>query len=218
MKKITIIGASGFVGSALLYEAIGRDFTIQAIARDKSKITQEHPLLSKIELDVFDTPKLTEALKGQEVVISAYNSGWTNPNIYADFMKGANSIQNAAKQADVKRYLVIGGAGSLEVAPGKQLVDQAGFPGDYKQGATAARDYLNELKKEKNIDWAFFSPPPEMHPGITDGRTGKYRIGKDSLLTDEEGKSRLSVEDLAVVIMDEVETPSINHARFTAAY
>lgn len=141
-----------------------------------------------------------------------------NPNLYEDFLKGSKSIQEAVKKAGVERLLVIGGAGSLYDAENNQLVDSPDFPADIKPGATAARDYLNILKEEKDLDWAFFSPAIEMHPGITTGRTGKYRLGKDQPVFDENNVSKLSPEDVAVVLIDEIENPKHHQERFTAAY
>ena len=151
-------------------------------------------------------------------MVSTYNAGWENPNLYQDFVKGSEAIQSATKKAGVKRLFVVGGAGSLEIAPGVQLVDTPQFPAEYKTGATAARDYLNILKKETELDWTFLSPAILMHPGITDGRTGKYRTALDTPVFDANNESRLSVEDLSVAILDEVEQGKFIKKRFTAAY
>jgi putative NADH-flavin reductase len=152
------------------------------------------------------------------VVISAFNAGWTNPNLYDDFLSGSKSIQQAVKQAGVKRMIIVGGAGSLYANEDQQLVDSVNFPTEIKPGATAARDYLNILKEETEMDWVFFSPAIEMHPGVTEGRTGKYRLGKDHPVVDENNVSKLSPEDVAVVLLDEVEDPKHHQERFTAAY
>lgn len=141
-----------------------------------------------------------------------------NPNIYDEFLAGSQSVQAGVKASDVKRYLVIGGAGSLEVAPGVQAVDTPDFPAAIKPGATAARDYLTMLKEEKDLDWTFFSPAFEMHQGTSGVRKGTYRTGLDNPVFNEENRSILSVEDLAMVIIDELETPKHIKQRFTAAY
>lgn len=214
--KIAIIGASGFVGSNLVKEASDRGLEVTAIARNTDKITDEK--VNKISVDVNNVSKLSEALKGQDIVISAFNAGWTNPNIYEDFLAGSKSIQQAVKDSGVKRMIVVGGAGSLYANENEQLVDSPDFPAEIKPGATAARDYLNILKEEKELDWAFFSPAIEMHPGVTIGRTGKYRLGKDYPVFDENQVSKLSPQDLAVVLIDEVEQPKHHKERFTAAY
>lgn len=122
------------------------------------------------------------------------------------------------KKSGVKRFITIGGAGSLYIAPNLQLIDTPEFPKEIFDGANAARDYLNIIKEEKDLDWAFFSPAIEMHQGTKTGRTGKYRLGLENPVFNDEQRSILSVEDLAVVIADEVETPKHHQVRFTAAY
>ena len=214
--KIAIIGATGFVGSKLVKEAADRGLQVTAIARNAEKA--ETPNVTKVSVDVNNVDELSEVLKGHDTVISAYNAGWTNPNIYEDFLAGSRAIQEASKRAGVKRLIVIGGAGSLYTAENQQLVDTEGFPAEIKPGALAARDYLNILKEEKELDWAFFSPAIEMHPGITTGRTGKYRLGKDHPVVDENNVSKLSAEDVAVVLIDEAQHPKHHQQRFTAAY
>ena len=215
--KTTLIGASGFVGTAILKELISRGHEVTAIVRDAKKITLSDELLKVKALDVLDTEALAEAVKGTEAVISAYNAGWTNPNIYDDFLKGSAAIQKGVKAGGVARLIVIGGAGSLYI-DGKQLVDASDFPADIKPGAIAARDYFNNLKEEEELNWTFFSPAIEMHPGITTGRTGHYRLGTESPVFNEEGRSVLSVEDVAIVIADELESNQHSKQRFTAAY
>ncbi|WP_332020009.1 NAD(P)-dependent oxidoreductase [Kaistella sp.] len=214
--KIAIIGATGFVGSKLVKEAADRGLQVTAIARNAEKT--EPGNINKVSVDVNNVDELSEVLKGHDTVISAYNAGWTNPNIYEDFLAGSRAIQEASKRAGVKRLIVIGGAGSLYTTENQQLVDTEGFPAEIKPGALAARDYLNILKEEKELDWAFFSPAIEMHPGITTGRTGKYRLGKDHPVVDENNVSKLSAEDVAVVLIDEAQHPKHHHQRFTAAY
>ncbi len=214
--KVAIVGASGFVGAHLVKEAMDRGLTVTAIARNTEKIAQEG--INKVSVDVNDGQALANALQGHDVVISAFNAGWANPNLYEDFMKGSQSIQAAVKQAGVPRLIVVGGAGSLYINDNTQVVDSPDFPENIKPGATAARDYLNILKQEQELDWVFFSPAIEMHPGVKIGRTGKYRLGTDSPVFDENNISRLSPEDLAVVLLDEVQTPKHHRQRFTAAY
>lgn len=212
--KIALIGATGFVGSNILNELSNRNHQITAIARNPKTETTAN----WISADIFDTDALTEILKGHDAVINAYNPGWTNPNIYNDFIEGSKSIQEAVKKSGVKRFITIGGAGSLFVAPNLQAVDTPDFPKEFHAGATAARDYLNIIKEEKELDWVFFSPAFEMHQGITTGRTGKYRLGLENPVFNEEQRSILSGEDLAVVIADETENPKHHQIRFTAAY
>ena len=214
--KIAIIGATGFVGTALVNEFANRSHQVTAIARNPKAASAEN--VTATAADVYDTAALANVLKGHDVVVSAFNPGWTNPNIYDDFIAGAKAIQLAVKDAGVNRFIVIGGAGSLFVGPDVQAVDTPDFPKDYYPGASAARDYLNIIKEEKELDWAFFSPAFEMHQGITTGRTGNYRLGLDNPIYNDEQRSILSVEDLAVVIADEAENPKHHQQRFTAAY
>ena len=212
--KIAIIGATGFVGSAILNELANRNHEITAIARNPKETSG----VKWIATDIFNIDSLAETLKGHDVVVNAYNPGWTNPNIYDHSIAGSKAIQEAVKKTGAKRFITIGGAGSLYIAPNIQLVDTPEFPKEIFDGANAARHYLEIIKEEKELDWAFFSPAIEMHQGTKTGRTGKYRLGLENPVFNEEQRSILSVEDLAVVIADEVENPKHHQVRFTAAY
>ncbi|MHC5201451.1 NAD(P)-dependent oxidoreductase [Myroides sp. LJL119] len=214
--KIAVIGTTGFVGKSISDELASRNHSVTGISRNITKTDKSN--LSYVSADITQVNKLAEILKGNEIVVSAFNAGWTNPNLYNDFLAGSKAIQEAVKLTGVKRYIVIGGAGSLYVAPDIQAVDTPDFPKEIYAGALAARDYYNFLKAENDIDWVFFSPAFEMHQGITTGRTGKYRLGNHMPVFDENNRSILSVEDLAVVIADEIETPKHHKTRFTAAY
>jgi len=214
--KVAIIGATGFVGSALVTEFANRNIEVTAVSRNPKE--ENNDKITTAKADVLDVETLAEFLKGHDAVVSAYNAGWTNPNIYNDFIAGAKAVQEAVKKSGVKRFIVIGGAGSLFVAPGLQAVDTPDFPAEIKPGATAARDYLNIIKEEKDLDWAFFSPAFEMHQGTKTGRTVKYRLGLENPVFNDDNRSILSVEDLAVVIADEVENPKHHQVRFTAGY
>ena len=214
--KIAIIGVTGFVGSHISTELINRKHSVTGISRKEMQSADSH--LTYLALDVSNVSALAEGLKGHDIVVSAFNAGWTNPNLYADFLAGSAAIQKAVKKAGIPRFIIIGGAGSLYDAAGKQVVDSPSFPQEYFTGASAARDYYSSLQTEKDVDWVFFSPALEMHPGITTGRTGSYRLGKDHPVLDENQRSILSVEDLAVVIADEIEKPKHHQERFTAAY
>ncbi|AMJ68076.1 NAD(P)-dependent oxidoreductase [Hymenobacter sp. PAMC 26628] len=215
--KIALIGATGFVGSNLLREALMRGHQVTAIVRSPAKLTVAHDHLTVVQGDVTHVGALAAQLAGHDVVLSAFNPGWDNPNIYADSLAGSKDIETAAEQSGVPRLVVIGGAGSLFI-DGQQLVDGPQFPAEIKAGATAARDYLNVLKQNTTLDWTFFSPAIEMHQGIDTGRTGHYRLGTDSPVFDASGRSVLSGEDLAVAVLDEVEQPKFSKQRFTAAY
>lgn len=216
--KVALIGATGFVGAPLLQELISRGHEVVAIARNIEKIPTDSELIVPKQADVLDTEAVSQAVAGVDAVISAYNPGWTNPNIYAEYLEGAASIQTGVKQAGVKRFLVIGGAGSLEVAPGLQLIDTPDFPEEYKAGAGAARKYQGEIKSENELDWTYLSPAIEMHPGTSGKRTGTYRTSLDTPVFNEKRRSIISVEDLSVAVVDEIETPKHIKQRFTVAY
>jgi putative NADH-flavin reductase len=214
--KVAVIGATGFVGASITNELTSRNHSVTGVSRNAKPADKYN--LTNVAVDVLNVHELAEILKGNDAVVSAYNAGWGNPNLYNDFLAGSKAIQEAVKLAGVKRYIVIGGAGNLYVAEGLQAVDTPDFPKEFYAGASAARDYHNFLKEETALDWVFFSPAFEMNPGITTGRTGKYRLGNDTPVFDENNRSILSVEDLAVVIADEVENQQHHQERFTAAY
>jgi putative NADH-flavin reductase len=212
--KIALIGATGFVGSAVLPELLGRGHQVTALARTPGKIAAQ-PGLSVVQADVLDAAQVARAVAGHDAVVSAYNPGWSEPEIYELFLQGSRAILDGARQAGVKRVLAVGGAGSLFVAPGLQLVDTPQFPAEYKQGALAARDLLTALQADNTLDWSFLSPPIALAPGA---RTGRYRTGADQLLPGEgEQPAGISVADLAVAIADELEKPQHLKKRFTVA-
>jgi uncharacterized protein len=212
--KIALIGATGFVGSAILQEALQRGHEVTAIVRHPEKVTP-HPKLRPHKADVQKEGEVTRSVAGHDAVISAFNPGWTNPNMYSVQVRGTRAIIDGVKNAGVKRLLFVGGAGSLEVKPGVQSVDLPEFPAEYKQGALATREALNLLRKEPSLDWSFLSPSADLFPGQ---RTGKFRLGTDQLLADTQGKSRISVEDYATAMIDEVEKPKHIRRRFTVGY
>ena len=214
--KVAIVGATGFVGSAVLKELLDKGHQVTAIVRDPSKL-QAQEGLTIIKGDITDVDDFSSKISSNDIVINAFNAGWTNPNLYEDFINGSRDIQAAVKKAGVKRLLVVGGAGSLYIGD-QQLVDSPEFPADWRAGATAARDYLNILKEETELDWSFISPAIEMHPGTSGTRKGTYRLGSDNPVFDNEGRSVISVEDLALAIVDEVENHKHTRQRFTVAY
>jgi putative NADH-flavin reductase len=216
--KIALIGASGFVGSAVLKEALDREHEVTAIVRHPEKIAIENQNLKKVKANALNSDEVAAAVKDHGSVINAYNPGWTNPNIYNEFLEGLKAIQQGVKKAGVKRLFIVGGAGSLFIAPNTQLVDTPQFPAEYKQGAKALRDHLESIKKETDLDWTFLSPAIEMHPGTSGRRKGHYRKQLENPVFDENGRSIISVEDLAVAIIDEIEKPEHIHQRFTVAY
>lgn len=216
MKNVVLIGASGFVGTAILNELLNRGHKVTAIVRDAKKMTVSNPNLTIVEADVTDTDALKEAGKGKDAVISAYNPGWKNPHIYEDTLKNYPLIVESAKQVGVKRLLIVGGAGTLFYAPGKMVMDADDVPAQLLPGIKSLGEfYLNTLRKEKDIDWIFLSPAANMTPGQ---RTAKFRIGKDDLVVDANGDSNISVEDFAVAMVDELEQEKHHKERFTIGY
>ncbi|MBX2952254.1 MAG: NAD(P)-dependent oxidoreductase [Leadbetterella sp.] len=215
--KVALIGATGFVGTKILTELVNRNHQVTAIVRNPEAVAKNENVVAK-KVDVLDTDVLADAVKGHDVVVSTYNAGWTNPDIYNEFLKGSEAIQEGVKKSGVKRLIVMGGAGSLFVADGVQLVDSPDFPADWKAGALAARDYLNVIKNEQDLDWTFLSPAIEMHQGTSGERKGTYRTGLETPVFDENNRSIISAEDVAVAIVDEVEQPKHIKERFTVAY
>lgn len=216
MKNVVLIGASGFVGTAILNELLNRDHKVTAIVRDPAKVTASNPNLKVVQADVTDTDVLIEASKGKDAVISAYNPGWKNPNIYEETLKNYPLIVDSVKKAGVERLLIVGGAGTLFYAPGKMVMDADDVPAKLLPGIKSLGEfYLNTLRKENDIDWIFLSPAANMTPGE---RTGKFRIGKDDLVIDVNGDSNISVEDYAVAMVDELEQKHHHKERFTIGY
>lgn len=213
MSKIAIIGASGYVGTALLNEAVKRGHQVSAFVRHPEKIAA-NANVTAVKADVLDTDGLAVLLKGHDLVISAYNPGWQEADIRNIHIKGSKSITEAAKKAGIKRLIAVGGAGSLEIN-GAQLVDSPEFPAEYKEGALGARQALNDLKAENELDWSFVSPAILLVPGEA---TGTFRLGKDSPVFDDKGESKITVGDLAAAILDEAEQGKHIRQRFTAAY
>jgi len=212
--KIALIGATGFVGAVILQEALNRGHEVTAIVRNPEKL-QAHPKLHAQKGDIYNEDEVARCAAGHDVVISAFNPGWSNPGIYDQQVKGTRAIINGVKKAGIKRLLFVGGAGSLEVKPGVQSVDLPGFPAEYKQGALATRETLTMLRQETGLEWSYLSPSADLSPGQ---RTGKFRLGTDQLLKDANGESRISVQDYAMAMIDEVEKPNHIRRRFTVGY
>lgn len=218
--QVALIGATGFVGAAVLKELLQRGHNVVALVRDPAKLAAQ-PHLKVVQADVLDAAQVQSAVAGSAAVLSAYNAGWTNPNIYDDFMRGSRAIVQGVKAAGVKRYLVVGGAGSLYVN-GQQLVDAPDFPAAIKPGASAARDMYTELQKDSTLDWTLLSPAVGFHGGSaaqSKGRTGQYRTGQDAPLMQADGQpGDISVQDLAVALVDALEQHLHSKQRFTVAY
>lgn len=215
--KIALIGATGFVGTAVLSELLQRDHHVTALVRDAGKL-EPRPGLSTAVADAFDTAAVAAAVRGHDAVVSAFNPGWNEPELYDLFLRGSAAIERGVEASGVKRLLVVGGAGSLFVAPGVQLVDTPEFtdhvPANIIPGAQAARDALASLRTNTLLDWTFLSPPAMLAAGE---RTGTYRVGGEDLLMAGDKPAGISVADLAIAIADEIERPGHVKARFTVA-
>ncbi len=203
MAKVALIGASGNAGTRILKELSDRGHGVTAIARNPDKIPKL-PHVTARRGDVYDTDALAALLRGNDVVISAVRFTVSDPQ----------ALIAAVRAAGIKRYLVVGGAGSLEVGPGKRLVDQPDFPEAYKVEASKGADFLDVLRSVKDLDWTFLSPSAMFGPGQ---RTGKFRLGTDQLLAGEHGSS-ISFEDFSIALVDEIEKPAHVRQRFTVGY
>ena len=202
--KIAVTGASGRAGSRITAELAGRGHQVTGIARNPDKILA-HPNVTAVKGDANDRAELARLWAGHDVAISSIHFSASD----------AETLIGAAKDSSVSRYLVVGGAGSLEVAPGVRLVTTPGFPAAYKAEAEKGAAFLDCLRQEKELDWTFLSPSAMIDFG---SRTGKFRLGTDQLLVDAEGKSFISFEDFAVAMADEIERPAHRRARFTVGY
>ena len=202
--KIAVIGASGNAGSRITAELSRRGHAVTAIARNPNKIAAL-PHVTAVKGDVHDQAGLTEVLRGHDVAISSVHFLASDPA----------KLIAAAKASGVGRYLVVGGAGSLEVAPGVRLVTTPGFPAQYKAEAEKGAAFLDLLRQDKELNWTFLSPSALFTAGQ---RTGQFRLGTDQLLTGADGKSWISFEDFAVALADEIERPAHIRARFTVGY
>lgn len=203
MSRIALIGASGNVGSRLLKELVSRGHEVTAIGRDPGKVPVV-PNVAAMQGDIKDAAGLATLLKGQDAVISSVRFRDSDPSVLID----------ALRRAGVKRYLVVGGAASLYVAPGRRLLDQPDFPAEYKEEASRGAAFLEVLRGVRDLDWTFLSPSALFVPGE---RTGKFRLGRDELLVGEKG-STISYEDYAIAMVDEIEAPKHVRARFTVGY
>jgi putative NADH-flavin reductase len=209
------MGATGYVGSAILREALERGHEVTALVRHPEKLAP-HPRLRAGHADLYDEGSVARAVTGHDAVVSAFSPGHSDPELYQHHLAGARAIVAGVRRARVARLLVVGGAGSLEIAPGVQLVDSPQFPAEWKQTALATREVLALLREEPTLRWTFVSPPMHLDPGE---RTGTYRVGTDGkVMFDAKGESRISVPDYAVAMIDELDTPKHDRQRFAVAY
>jgi len=217
--KIALIGASGFIGGNILREALAHGHQVTGIVRHPEKLEAQKGLTA-LKCDVFDVPALTGAIKGHDVVVSAYKAPgeWTTQAAFDDYVNSYAAQAEAVKAAGVPRFLVVGGAASLKLEDGTELIDSPLFPPQFlanKYGILGLREVFHNLKKETGFDWGFFSPAAIIYDGE---RTGQFRWGTDKYFTDEKGESRISVQDYAVAMVEEIEHPKYHQTRFTVAY
>ncbi|WP_416191850.1 NAD(P)-dependent oxidoreductase [Neisseria sp. CCUG12390] len=217
MKKIAVIGATGYVGAAVVKELAARGHQVTGFARHTDKVLKADNVQA-VNFDV-NAGNFAEQLQGFDAVVSAFNPGWDNPNIGSDFTRGANAIIEAAKTAQVPYLLIVGGAGSLYVAPDVQVIDTPDFPKEIYDGANAARHLLNDLRDRRDVNWAFVSPPAALGAdgGFSEERLGSYRLGGEELLMNGNEPAGISVADLAIAIADDVENKAHLFKRFTVA-
>jgi putative NADH-flavin reductase len=218
--KVALIGATGFVGAKILDEALSRGHQVTAIVR-KPEALEPRSGLTAVGLDIHDVDVLAEALAGHDAVISGFNPGRGQPGgdeITQLHVAGHKAIIAAAKRSGATRFLAVGGAASLKTPEGVELLDSPGFPKEYepfKGGIRGTRALYYLLREEPELDWVFLAPSAFLLPGE---RTGKFRLGKDHLLADAEGQSRISLEDYAMAMVDELERPAHHRERFTVGY
>jgi uncharacterized protein len=207
--KVVLFGASGMIGSRILQELIRRGHEVTAVVRNPEKIAASG--VKVVKGDVTDEASVTKAVQGADAVISAYAPPQKQENL---LLNAVRSLIVGVTKAGVRRLIVVGGAGSLEVVPGVQLVDIPQFPEEWKAIALAHRDVLPILK-QSDLDWTYMSPAGLIQPGE---RTGKFRLGGKQLLNDANGESRISAEDYAIALVDELEKSQHVGQQFTAAY
>ncbi|WP_176057980.1 NAD(P)-dependent oxidoreductase [Paraburkholderia sp. BCC1876] len=210
--KIALFGATGMIGSRIAAEAARRGYQVTALVRNPARVPTDVANLTAVQADVLDAASVGAAVRGHDVVASAYSP----PHGEAAVVSTATrALVDGMRAAGLKRLVAVGGAGSLEVAPGKQLVDTEGFPDAYKAVALAHRDVLTYYRGVTDLDWTFFAPAALIAPGE---RTGAFRTGTNTLLADAEGNSRISAEDYAVAFVDELEQGRFVHQIATVAY
>ena len=205
------------MGSFVLAELTRRQIRVRAILRRAGAVPSSD-LVQTIVADIYDHAALAAALRGVETVISAFNPGWNEPDLYDSYVRGAAAIQQAARDARVRRLLVIGGASSLFDETGRKLIEKGLPPEPYGSGVRAASDYLDVIAREDRLDWVFLSPPADCGPMGPSGRTGRYRVGTDRPVVDVDGRNALSREDLAVAVVDEIVEPRHHRERYTVGY
>ena len=211
--ELVILGASGFIGSAITAEALARGHQVTAVVSRPERVAAKAGL-SVVGLDINDTAALTKLLSGKAVVISAF-SGHAQQDVKGYYLTVFNSVLSAATAAKVGRLLVVGGAATLLLPDGSRLLDSPQFPAEYRATAEGAAEALQQLRGQSGLNWSFLSPAAEIFPG---DKTGTFRLGLDNLLTDNAGKSRISNGDYAAAMLDEAEQPQHLNKRFSVSY
>jgi putative NADH-flavin reductase len=215
MMKIAIVGATGMIGSKLLEEAIDRGHVVTAVSRHATKLPA-HDRLRPVEADVNDTKALAAAFSGQDAILHAFAPPRLSVAERVEQQRaGSRSIIAAAKSAGVGRILAVGGAGTLEVAPGIMNADRPEFPASWEGGVKSTALIKGLLAAEPDLDWTFLCPSHDIFVGE---RTGKFRLGLDRMLVDADGKSSISTADYAIAMIDELENPKHSRKRFTVGY
>lgn len=202
--KIAVLGASGRAGSEIVKELARRGHQVTGVARNPARIPVGYGITADTG-DVNDAAALPALLAGADAVVSAIMFTDTDPE----------TLIGAVKAAGVPRYLVVGGAGSLEAAPGLKVIDTPDFPEIYKAEASAGGRFLDRLRQENELDWTFLSPSAVFDGGT---RTGQFRLGGDALLVGADGHSGISFPDYAIAMADEIETSQHSRQRFTVGY
>lgn len=210
--QIAVIGAGGTIGQRIVREALERGHTVTAVVRDPARYQEANPQVAAVKADARDADGIAAAVAGHDVLVSAF--GPSQDGDVQDYLRVAQALIDAVGRTPGQRLLIVGGAGSLEVAPGVALYDTPQFPAFLLPLAKAHGAGL-ELYRASDIDWTFCSPAIVIEPGQ---RTGAYRIGGDQVLFDAQGQSRISTEDYAVALLDEIERPQHIRRRFTVAY
>lgn len=210
--KIALFGATGMIGSRIAAEASRRGHQVTAFSRNPARVPAGVANLTAARAEVTDAASVAAAARGHDVVASAYAPPMDN---VALIVKATQALVDGTREAGIRRLVVVGGAGSLEVAPGKQLVDSEGFPDAYKAIALAHRDALPILRAASDLDWTFFAPAAMIAPGE---RKGTFRTGAGSLIVDAQGNSGISAEDYAIAFVDELEQGRFVHQLATVGY
>jgi putative NADH-flavin reductase len=210
--NVVLYGATGMIGSRILRELVSRGHSVTAVVRHPGKLPPSLHGVVGLQGDMLVVENVASTALGADAAVSAYGPGFETPG--ETLKKAFRSLVEGLKKAEVKRLIVVGGAGSLEVSPGVQLIDSPQFPEAWRPIAEAHRDAM-EVLRGSGLEWTCLSPAAMIEPGV---RTGRFRLGKDQLIVDDKGESRISAEDYAIALVDELEHPEHIRQRFTLGY